>query len=327
MHFQSVRSKSLRAMNQFLILAVSLLVIAPIAIAEDLPIYEPITLEEGTITSVGSDSMGGLMEYWVDAYKVRQAGVEVNIASRGSATAPVALIDGSADIGPMSRPMKKVEVVDFTTRYGFEPTQIKTSISAVAVYVSASNPLNEISIDELDAIYSKDLKRKQAQISEWGSLGVTGELKNSPISIFGRIDDSIPAYCFKQRALIQGEYVDAVSQIASADSLIEAVRLNKNSIGFGEFIEPLPEGVKVLAIKEAKDSQAIEPSLLAMSSTEYPLSRYLNFYFVKEPGKELDTATQDFLNFVLSKQGQKIVEKSGLVPLSKEALIAERAKY
>ena len=310
----------------FLSLSISLL-IANSAFAQSFPEYEPLKLKEGAITSVGSDSMGGLMQLWVDAYKFKQAGVEVNVISRGSATAPVALIDGSADIGPMSRQMKEGEVKEFTSRYGFEPTQIKTAVSGVAVYVSDTNPLEEISLEELDAIYSKDRKREAAQITDWASLGVEGALAGEEIAIFGRTDESIPGYCFKQRALLQGDYTEGVSQIASGESLIEVVRLNKNAIGVGEVLSPLPEGVKMLSVKEAKSSKAFMPTTLAMSTTEYPLSRYLNFYFVKEPNKAVDTATKDFLNFVLSVEGQSVVQANGLTPLTEAVLKAERAKY
>ena len=127
--------------------------------AKKLPKYVPQELAEGTLTSVGSDSMHGLVGRWVEAYKLRQPLVEVQITSRGSASAPPALIEGYADLGPMARPMKSPEVTKFEQKYGFQPTQIRTAIAAVAVYVPANNPLNQISFEQLDAIYSSARKR------------------------------------------------------------------------------------------------------------------------------------------------------------------------
>ena len=291
------------------------------------PSFKPLELKSSTLTTVGSDAMASLMQNWIEAYKKYQTNVDVRVSSNGSATAPVALIDGSADIGHMARPMKRVEVRDFKVRYGFEPTAIKTALSSVAVYVSDENPLNKISIQELDAIFSKSSKRGLNNVSTWKEVGVHGSLSKQDIVAFRRSENSFANFSFKQRALLQADFSDDIAEIASIDSLFDAVRANKNSIAFGEVVFPTPKGVKVLAVSSGQVTEAIRPTTKTISKGAYPLSRPLNFYFVKEPSKGLDKPTEDFLNFVLSQQGQEIVSELGLIKLSESQLAAERAKY
>lgn len=293
----------------------------------DLPTYQPTAVDQQTLTSVGSDSMGGLMQVWVDTYRNSQPRVDLNVTSLGSATAPAALIDGVADIGPMARPMKDTERENFMSRYGFEPTQFRAALAGVAVYVSEKNPLSSITIDQLDSIYSADSKRHGGvSLTQWSNIGVSGSLGKQQILAIGRHKDSYAHSYFRQRVMLQSEFAKGVLETADSRSLLDTVAVNEAAIAFGEVVESMPKGVKMLAIAPAKGEQAVKPDVATMANGTYPLSRFLNVYVVRYPGKPVEPATADFLRFVLSQQGQQIVAKQGLTPLPAEVVMAERKK-
>lgn len=292
-----------------------------------LPQYSPTVLEATDLTSVGSDSMEGLVDLWVEAYKSYQKQVSIQVVSHGSATAAAALIEGTADLGPMSRPMKTGELDEFKSKYGFEPTLVRTAIAGVALYVSKDNPIQKVSFRDLDAIFSATLKRGAPQnIRTWGELGVKGSLASELVMPIGLENNTYPNDYFRQQVLLQGEFVPSMVYTASTSALMEAMAVNKNAIGYGEVKEGLDQG-KILAVSKEADEVAFLPSQENLVTGDYPLGRYLNVYVVRYPHQPLDQATQDFLRFVLSRQGQELVVKQGLVPLPLQVVQEELAKF
>ena len=277
---------------------------------EALPTYKPAELSGKTIHSVGSDSMEGIVEAWVERYGTYQPEMTVQVLSRGSATAPAALIEGTAELGPMARPMKTFEVGEFRAKYGFAPTQIRTALAGVAVYVPQTNPLTEISYEQLDGIFSEDLKRGLSSVSDWSELG----LKLGSVMALGEREHPYAKAYFRQQVMKQGTFTSRLKTIASFRSLMEAVAANRGAIAFGTVADPVP-GVKTLAVSRAGAEEAITPTAENLRSGNYPLARYLNIYIVRRPGEELDLATKDFLRFILSKEGQQMVVERGLIPL------------
>ncbi len=328
---------ALRKASGFLIQIISsFLLFSAVAVAESpalskLPSYVPQVLPESSLTSVGSDTMEGLVQLWVDAYKAVQPGVTVQVSSRGSATAPAALIEGTANIGPMARPMKSNEVEDFKEKFGFEPTQIRTSVSATGIYVSVNNPIKSISLDQLDAIYSADRKRGlPSSITKWSDLKISGELSEKPIMVIGAVPTSYSHAFFRQRVLMQGNFLETVTSAADRKSIGEIIRSNPNAIAYGSLsdydLNGEMSGVKFIPVQETATSRAYPPTPAAIESETYPLARFLNVCIVRHPGKPLDPVTSDFLHFVLSREGQEVVAKQGLSPLPLSVLSAELAK-
>ncbi len=149
------------------------------------------------LTAIGSDSMGTLMRRWVDSYSAKDSEVSMQVVSRGSATAPAALLEGMADLGPMARPMKTTELSQFRSRYGFEPTQIRTAVAATVILVSAENPIEKISLKELDSIFSIARKRGGELISRWEQVGVKNGFAKERIVPLGLEVDSQTASYFR----------------------------------------------------------------------------------------------------------------------------------
>ncbi len=291
--------------------------------ADPAPDYVRARLKPGTLSSVGSDSMNDIMEDWVEAYENLQPAVEVNLVSRGSALAPAALIDGSANVGPMARPMKEDELELFVSRFGFEPTQIKTAVATVAVYVSEDNPVSELSLSDLDSIFSRSVSRSDKASKLWSEVSKdsgadeivpVAVLETSPISLY-----------FRQKVMLQGYFRDGINRVSGSESIFKAIENDKRVIGFGPLVEP-PKGVKLVAVKNSPTETAVIPSADIGDEMAYPLSRFLNLYVVQKPGEKLDSKTSDFLAFILSRQGQELVESSGLLKLSQELLEQELTK-
>ncbi len=323
--------KVYRPLKAFVVLSTVAASIAANAFAEDAPRYTPAPHLDGALTSVGSDSMADLMALWAEGYKKLQPKVELNVTSRGSATAPAALIEGAAELGPMSRPMKAAEISEFKTKYGFEPTQVRTAIAAVTVYVAKENPIQEISFEQLDAIFSTSKKRGGATVaSTWGDLGVKGEFAAQPIVAVGVTADLTTQAFFRQQVMLQGEFVPTLMSTANNEAMFQMIGSNRAAIGFGEARtqngKKAPEGVKAIAVRRTASDKAILPTEATLLSGEYPLGRFLNIYVVRYPGEPVEPSTKDFLRFVLSEQGQRTVRAEGLIPLSPKMIREELAK-
>jgi len=276
------------------------------------------------LTAIGSDSMGSMMRRWVEAYESQNAAVDLQVVSRGSATAPAALIDGNADLGPMSRPMKVSELDQFRSRYGFEPTQIRTALAAAAIYVSKDNPITQISFEQLDGIFSLERKRGAEPIRYWRQLGVKGALANQEIVPLGLEADNQTSSYFRQQVLLQGSFPDDMLATTDNRSLFQALRAHANGIAFGDVVENL-QNVKLIPVSKDK-SAAMLPTEDNISSSAYPLGRFLNIYIVRYPGEDLEPSLKSFLQFVLSPSGQSLVKSEGLIALPPEMLKAELSK-
>lgn len=120
-----------------------------------IPAYTKTSGVSGNINSIGSDTMNNLMTLWCEGFTKDYPNVKCQIEGKGSSTAPPALIEGTAQFGPMSRPMKDKEIDEFEKKFGYKPTEVATSIDALAVFVNKNNPLDCLTMDQVDAIFSK----------------------------------------------------------------------------------------------------------------------------------------------------------------------------
>src|SRR5512137_1308493 len=160
---------------------------AQVAVDKNLPEYKAVQGISGSLKSVGSDTLNNLMTYWAEGFKKHYPNVAIEIEGKGSSTAPPALISGQATFGPMSRTMKSDEVAAFEKQYGYKPTALPTAIDMLAVYVHKDNPIDGLTFQQVDAIFSKSRKQGgSADITTWGQLGVKGKFESLPISLYGR---------------------------------------------------------------------------------------------------------------------------------------------
>ena len=166
--------------------------------------YQKASGVSGNINSVGSDTMNNMMALWAESFRKMYPNVKIQIEGKGSSTAPPALIAGTSQFGPMSRAMRATEIDQFEAKYGYKPTQLRTSYDALAVYVSKDNPLEKLTLAQVDAAFSKTRRRGGKNAATWGDLGLTGDWAARPISLYGRNSASGTYGFFKEHTLKNG---------------------------------------------------------------------------------------------------------------------------
>jgi len=288
--------------------------------------YQKVSGISGNLSSVGSDTMNNLMTLWSETFRKMYPNVKVQVEGKGSSTAPPALIAGTAQFGPMSRPMKATEIDQFEQKYGYKPTELRTSYDALAVYVNKDNPLQKLTLAQVDAIFSKARKRGYKQnVTSWGQLGLSGDWANRPISLYGRNSASGTYGFFKEHTLKTGDYKDQVKEQPGSASVVQGVTEDRFGIGYSG-IGYRTSGVRALPLAETEAGPYSDGSYDDVRSGRYPLSRFLYVYVNKAPGKPLDPLVKEFVRLVLSREGQEVVVKDGYLPLSTEIVKQELAK-
>jgi len=287
-----------------------------------LPDYTKASGISGNLSSVGSDTLANLMTLWAEEFKREYPNVNIQIQAAGSSTAPPALTEGTSNFGPMSRKMKDKEIAAFEEKYGYKATPIRVAIDALAVYAHKDNPIEGLSIPEVDAIFSATRKCGHSEdISNWSQLGA--DLGN--IQIYGRNSVSGTYGYFKEKALCKGDYKDNVNEQPGSASVVQGVTKSLNGIGYSG-IGYKTSGVKALALSKKPGGKMIAATKANAAKGSYPLSRYLYVYVNKAPNKPLTPIDREFIKMVLSKVGQKVVVKDGYVPLPVEVVEKELAK-
>lgn len=297
------------------------------AVDAKLPAYQAATGVAGNIDSIGSDTLNNLMTFWAESFKKHYPNVKIQIEGKGSSTAPPALIAGTASFGPMSRKMKSSEIDEFEKKYGFKPTEVGVALDSLAVFVNKDNPLKSLSMPQVDAIFSKSRKGGYAtDISEWkGLVPEAAAYAALPISLYGRNSASGTYGYFKEHALYKGDYKDTVKEQPGSAAVVMGITEDKAGIGYSG-IGYVTSGVRALALSQKEGEQAYDANMENVLSGKYPLSRMLYIYVVKEPNKPLPVLQQEFLKFVLSKEGQEIVSKDGYLPLPAAMAAKEQGK-
>ena len=198
-----------------------------------LPAYQRTSGVSGSLNSVGSDTMNNMMTLWAETFRKFYPNVKIQVEGKGSSTAPPALISGTSQFGPMSRPMRATEIDQFEARYGYKPTELKTSYDALAVYVHKDNPIEKLTLAQVEAIFSKSRRRGYKQnVATWGQLGLTGDWANRPISLYGRNSASGTYGFFKEHALKNGDYKDTVKEQPGSASVVQGVTEDRFGIGY-----------------------------------------------------------------------------------------------
>lgn len=296
----------------------------PVTVDQQLPAYEPVAGVSGNLNSIGSDTLNNLMTLWAEGFQALYPNVKIQIEGKGSSTAPPALIAGTAQLGPMSRPMKGAERDAFEKAHGHPPTEIRVAIDALAVYVHKDNPLGALTLQQLDGIFSSTRRLGGPPIETWGQLGLSGPWAARSLSLYGRNSASGTYGFFKDHALRGGDFKSTVKEQPGSSSVVQGVASDLQGIGYSG-IGYSTSGVRAVPLV-GSDGRPCEPTYDNCLSGRYPLARFLYIYVNKKPGQPLDKLTAEFLRFVLSKNGQQIVLKDGYFPLPAAAARAEADK-
>ncbi|MCC6913313.1 MAG: phosphate ABC transporter substrate-binding protein PstS family protein [Rhodospirillaceae bacterium] len=270
---------------------------------------------EGSLKSIGSDTLNNVMTLWAEGFAKEYPNVKVEIEGKGSGTAPPALIAGTAQFGPMSRPMKGAEMDDFEKKYGYKPTGIRVAVDALAVFVHKDNPIKCLSLAQVDAIFSKSRKHGGKQdLKTWGQLGMTGPWASRPISMYGRNSASGTYGYFKEVVLADGDYKDSVKEQPGSSAVVQAIASDKYAIGYSG-VGYKTADVRSVPISATDGGACFDSTPENAYAGEYPITRFLYVYLNKKPGAKLEPLRAEFAKFVLSKQGQTGVVKDGYFPI------------
>lgn len=290
-----------------------------------LPAYQAVSGISGNVNSIGSDTLNNLMTLWAEKFNTFYPAVRIQIEGKGSSTAPPALIEGTAQLGPMSREMKQTEIDQFEAKYAYKPLQVRVAVDALAVYVHKDNPIKALTLQQVDAIFSKSRRRGGKAITTWGDLGLTGAWAERPISCYGRNSASGTYGFFKEIALQNGDYKDTVKEQPGSASVVQGVTGDPGAIGYSG-IGYATAGVRAVPLSEGGGKKAFKATEQHAASGQYPLTRFLLLYVNKAPNRAIDPLVGEFLRLVLSREGQEVVVKDGYFALPVEVVLEERKK-
>ncbi len=287
-----------------------------------LPDYVKASGVAGNLTSIGSDTLNNLMALWTEEFKRLYPNVNIQVQGMGSSTAPPALTEGTANLGPMSRDMKDKEIEAFEKKFGYKPLAIPVAIDALAVFVNKDNPIRGLSIPQVDAIFSSTRKCGHPQdIRRWGDLGMTGAWANRDIQLYGRNSVSGTYGYFKEKALCKGDFRPGVNEQPGSASVVQSVGTSVNAMGYSG-IGYVTSSVRPVALAKKEGGEYVEATAENAINGSYPLARFLYIYINKAPNEPLDPLVREFIRMVLSKQGQQVTAKDGYFPLP--AAVAEK---
>lgn len=282
--------------------------------------YARVSGISGNLNSIGSDTLNNLMTLWAEGFRKQYPNVKIQIEGKGSSTAPPALIEGTAQLGPMSRKMKGKEIDKFEAKFGYKPTVFAVAIDALAVYVNKDNPIQGMTMEQVDAAFSKSRRRgHKDNIAEWGQLDLNGQWSSIPISLYGRNSASGTYGFFKKKVLKNGDYKDQVKEQPGSASVVQGVTEDRAGMGYSG-IGYLTSGVRAIPLAAKAGKPFVQPTFENAAKGAYPLARFLYVYVNKTPGKPLNPLIQEFLKFVYSIEGQKVVIKDGYFPLSAQVI-------
>ncbi len=306
------------------ILAAGSALAGPAKVDEAIPAYSKVEGVSGNVNSIGSDTLNNLMALWTEGFRAIYPNVNIQVEGKGSSTAPPALIEGTAQLGPMSRPMKSSEIDAFEAKYGYKPTEIRVAVDALAVFAHKDNPIKGLTMQQIDSIFSSTRKMGGADITTWGQLGLTGDWANRPISLYGRNSASGTYGFFKEHALAKGDFRATVKEQPGSSSVVLGIAGDLYALGYSG-IGYASAGVRALPVGETEDA-LFEASPENAISGDYPLARFLVVYVNKKPGEPMDLLTKEFLKFVLTKAGQEVVVKDGYFPIPADVVAEELGK-
>jgi phosphate transport system substrate-binding protein len=312
--------------------------------SEQAPDYIPGPPVPGTIRVWGNDFMIKLEGLWEEGFHKSHPEIKFDDNLKSSAQALGALYTGVADLGLLGREPWPTEILGFQKMFNYEPLGIQCATGSFhtegktwpfIIFVNKSNPISKLTMQELDAIFGTGLRRgAKERITTWGQLGVTGPQASHRIHVYG-YDMIIPGFTYAfQQTVFKGsdqwtgdlhEYTNAHQPDGklihtAGDLMLDDLAKDPDGIAFTglQFINP---NVKVLAIAENAGGPYIMPTLLTTANRTYPMVRSIYIMLNRKPGTPVDPRLNEFLHYVLSRQGQEDVMKEGdFLPLTSQLL-------
>jgi phosphate transport system substrate-binding protein len=250
------------------------------------------------ITVKGSDTMVIMNARLAEAFMAKNPGTQIQVTGGGSGVGLAALINGTTEIAAASRPIKTSEVEKLKARFATVGVGVPIARDGLAVYLSSSNPVETLSIQQLSDIYT-------GKITNWKQVGGN----DATIILYSRENSSGTYSYFKDNVLKGKDYSPRAQTLQGTSAVVNAVAKDANGIGYGG--AAYAKGVKFASVKKDDKSPAFKPSMETVKSGQYPITRFLYLYLRSQPKGD----TKKFIDWILTAEGQQLVSKVGYFPV------------
>lgn len=282
-----------------------------------LPPYVPAQSVDAVIECIGSDALTDVWEEWKAGFKAVQPRVQFKVTQTLSTTSVKALMDGTVPLIHLPRELTMAEHQAFEKKFGYTPTKLVVCYDAFIVFVNTGNPIKDIGMDQLDAAFSTTHNagyKKDSPVDTWGEMGLRGDYAKRPIHPYMRAEGTAARSLIRDMVLLKGTYKPTVRDIVDWPGVAEAVMTDASGIGIATLSSWMAR-IKVLAVTPLQAKEPVPPTQETVISGKYPLARTLYFYVNRAPGKPLSPALSEFLQYVLSRQGQTAVTQATFYPV------------
>ncbi len=256
------------------------------------------TFDEKVLTLKGSDTMVILVQKWTEEYPDKS--VQFQVTGGGSGTGIASLINGTTDICSSSRPMKSAEALQMKQKYGKPPVEIRVARDGLSIYVHKTNLIKTITIKQLGDIFT-------GKIKNWKDIGGP----DHKIILYSRENNSGTYEFFKEHVLMNKDFDPFAQHMPGTSAVVGAIAMDQWGIGYGG--AAYAKGVNEVKVSIHKDSIYYSPTEENILNGKYPISRFLYFYLRERPINE----TKKFIDWVIGKEGQKVVLDVGYFPTKK----------
>lgn len=286
--------------------------------------YERVKELTGNVRIVGSSTVSGLLARMSEPFRTEYPAVKFDVKGGGSATAVPALLDGTADIAAMSRPMSATEKSEFQAKFGYAPIEIAVGLDAIGVFVNKDNPITSLTVADVAGLFS-DGSKGSPTAKTWGDVGLAGEWQGRKVVAFGFRPDSGGSSIMKESVLAGANFRDDLKVQPGATGIVNGVGAEPGGVGYAsQFYRS--RATKMVPLAASKGAAAIEASRESVLDGSYPLGRRLYVYLNRKSGTAVPPATLEFIRFALSRNGQEVIAKEGNLPLPAGVVAEGRAK-
>ena len=321
-----------------------------------LPSYVPAEKPTGTLRICGNNYVNDspLGGYWKEAFEKAQPGVKVEYYTPTAAIAAACLYFGKADIS-INHELSFYDYLAHLRIKGFAPVGISVFTGSYnyvgwqnnfVIFVNKDNPITKITMKQLDGIFGSvrdggwvgsnwhpEMKRGAEQdVRTWGQIGLTGEWANQRITPHGYALRYATAIEFANKVLQASDKwngdlhtyanykrADGTTYL-EADQIFDAVRKDPGAIGYARYHDGFPKDIKILAVAREDASPAVEYTIDTLQNRSYPLWGDQSFWVSVKSGDKMEPKVREFIRFVLSREGQELVQRDGkYLPLTAEA--------
>lgn len=283
-------------------------------VSDTLPRYVPKVQVKGVLEVPGSDTLADLGDEWNRVFRRFHPEASILYQPKVSKEAVKELLDGTRSLILSARELTNDESQAFRTKFGYMPMRIPVCLDAIIVFVHKNNPISSLSMEQLDAIFSKDLKGGAKEPARtWGDLGVRGELSKRTINAYAREEGAAIRSAFKTAVMLDGDYRPGIIPRNDFSALAESILTDPAGIAFGPMASWYTSN-KILPLIPYQSNDARQPVQDQVTSSRYPMPRLFYAYLNRAPGKNLDPAVDEFMHLLLAKEGQDAVADMGLFP-------------